>query len=359
MGALFGRRWIGRTRPAPRGELALDLDPAGVTIYERQPDGAWEKFAGADPGDPLFATVIGLLRAEAEERCGRRPVWLWLPADQVLRIEGSLPAHGTARRLAAAFALAERATGLPARDLAIAVGPEDTAGRTPVLVTHAETCREAVAHARRWGFLPGPVSTRHRAHGFAGEPPIFQLAAEIVERVPPSGFGDHRHRRREHRRGAVRRLLLAALLLAAVVAALILGGAGARGQTRSQTAAATAPLFAPLPPARLARPARMAPVQRADDPGQIPPPLPAIRPHGRRHGPLAARPIAASRDDMALVGVMELAGRREALIRAADGDFRAVKASDTIAGWRVRAVKPDSVELARGGQRRTLHLVTP
>jgi hypothetical protein len=72
---------------------------------------------------------------------------------------------------------------------------------------------------------------------------------------------------------------------------------------------------------------------------------------------------AAVQDGLALgatslIGVIDARSGREALLRLPSGDFRKVARGDTVAGWRVGAIGQDTMRLTRGGESRTLLLVT-
>jgi len=158
-------------------ELALDFAPEAITLYERAATGGWRKFASAQLDDPEFPVIIGLLRTEAESRAGReRPVRLWLPADQILRQTAHIEGGDDAGRLQAAFDEVTSRTGHRPEDVAIAVSPGNRSGESTILVTFTATWREARQYASRWGFVPGPISTRHHVSDFGSEGPEFLLA---------------------------------------------------------------------------------------------------------------------------------------------------------------------------------------
>ena len=208
MEALFGKRRNKlRTKPDAM-EFALDLTPEAIILHERASPGGWKKFASAQLDDPEFAIVIGLLRSEAETHAGGpRPVRLWLPGEQVLKQRARIDDGPPAARLRAAFDHVDRTTVYRPEDIAVAVAPANRNGETALLITFAETWREARDYAARWGFIPGAVSTRHHAGDFGAAGPVFQLNSQSAEpSAPPSSL--------------VRRNRLAAVALAlAVVAA--------------------------------------------------------------------------------------------------------------------------------------------
>lgn len=176
MAGKFGSKH-GQTRTGTHAvELALDLTDEAVTLYERAASGGWKKFASAELEDPEFSIVIGLLRNEAESRVGgSRPVRLWLPPEQVLHRRVKIEAEDEASRMDAAFRYVETETAFKPEDVAIAVAPRSRHGETSILITFAQTWREARDYARRWGFQPGAVSTRNRAGDFGAAGPEFRL----------------------------------------------------------------------------------------------------------------------------------------------------------------------------------------
>jgi hypothetical protein len=103
---------------------------------------------------------------------------------------------------------------------------------------------------------------------------------------------------------------------------------------------------APAPPARPERPRQAAPaaafrIQAA------PPPVGSAAAQG-----------SLSLDATSLIGVIDANTGREALLRTPSGDFLKVHRGDEVAGWRVNAIGQDAMRLTRGGESRTLLLVT-
>ncbi|MHA1530328.1 MAG: hypothetical protein ACTSVG_15005 [Alphaproteobacteria bacterium] len=211
MKALFGRRGNElRTNP-DAVEFALDLTPEAIIVHERGARGGWKKFASAQLDDPELPVVIGLLRSEAETQIGgREPVRLWLPGEQVLQRRTRIDEARPAARLRAAFDYIDRKTVYRPEDVAVAVAPANRDGEADLLITFAETWREARDYATRWGFIPGAVSTRHHAGNFGAEGPVFHLNPQ-----PPEPLTRMRRNRR-----AVAALALAAVAASAAVWAL-------------------------------------------------------------------------------------------------------------------------------------------
>jgi hypothetical protein len=189
-------------------EFSLDLTAEAIVLHERASHCDWRKCASAQLDDPEFPIVIGLLRSEAETQAGgREPVRLWLPGEQVLKRRARIGDGAPAARLLAAFDYVDRQTVYRPEDIAIAVAPANRDGEATLLITFAETWREARAYAARWGFVPGAVSTRHHAGDFGADGPVFHLNSPPPEpSAPPSTTG------------RLNRLAVAALALAAVTA---------------------------------------------------------------------------------------------------------------------------------------------
>ena len=172
----FAKRFIKPRIDPDAVDLALDLTAEAITLYERPPHGGWKKFASAQLDDSEFPIVIGLLRIEAESYTGgHRPVRLWLPGEQVLKQRARIAGETPAARRQATFDYIDREMVYRPDDVAVAIGPTGRDGETTLLITFAETWREARDYAARWGFIPGEVSTRHNAGDFGSEGPAFQL----------------------------------------------------------------------------------------------------------------------------------------------------------------------------------------
>lgn len=176
--ALFANRPFRPSAATNSVEFALDLTSDAITLFERSAHGDWKKFASVQLDDPEFPIVIGLLRTEAESHSGeRRPVRLWLPGEQVLRLRARIEGKTQAERLKATLDYIDRETVYRPKDVAVAIAPADAQGETTVLITFAETWREARDYATRWGFMLGDVSTRHNARDFGSNGPVFQVQA--------------------------------------------------------------------------------------------------------------------------------------------------------------------------------------
>jgi hypothetical protein len=59
-----------------------------------------------------------------------------------------------------------------------------------------------------------------------------------------------------------------------------------------------------------------------------------------------------------LIGILNLDTGRKALLRLPNGRYRSVIVGDELDGWRVSIIGPDVLRVTRGGEDRTLLLVT-
>jgi hypothetical protein len=92
-----------------------------------------------------------------------------------------------------------------------------------------------------------------------------------------------------------------------------------------------------------------------------PPPRPAAAARTEAAPPRvgsAATQGSLALDATSLIGVIDAASGREALLRTASGEYLKVARGDNVAGWRVSAIGRDAMRLTRGGESRTLLLVT-
>jgi hypothetical protein len=182
----FSKRRAGTRTNPDAVELALDLTADSIVLHERATHGGWRKFAAAQLDDPEFPIVIGLLRNEAESQSGgRQPVRLWLPGEQILKRQVRIDAESPAERLKAAFDYVDSETVYRSQDVAVAVAPQARSGKTTLLITFAETWREARDYAERWGFLPGVVSTRHHSGDFGADGPDFRMKSHPAKAAAP------------------------------------------------------------------------------------------------------------------------------------------------------------------------------
>lgn len=161
--------FAGRT---PAG-LALDFGAETITLLVRDADApqGWSPLGSAMVADENFSDQIEGVRGLAAEHSADCEVDLWLPADQVLNthLELSSPGLGGSAK-AAKVALGGR-TGLSPDqiNLDLAKAPGEVwaicAAETKVVV-------EAQDYARRWGFAPNLVTTRHADAAFTAPPDL-------------------------------------------------------------------------------------------------------------------------------------------------------------------------------------------
>ena len=113
-----------------------------------------------------------------------------------------------------------------------------------------------------------------------------------------------------------------------------------------------AALTSPRPPVRPARP-----VIRANLP-----PAATVLPNIGRTTPGSVGSAATDQglplDRTALIGILNLDGNRRALLRMPDGRYRSVVVGDVLEGWKVSAIGVDAMRISKGGQDRTLPLVS-
>ncbi len=119
---------------------------------------------------------------------------------------------------------------------------------------------------------------------------------------------------------------------------------------QAETEGSDTPAFDADSASRLAAPSAPRPAAR---------PVLAYRPGSALPGAgSAAGQAGLTLDSTSLIGVIDARTGREALLRMPSGDFRKVTRGDQVAGWRVNAIGQDTMRLTRGGESRTLLLVT-
>lgn len=156
--------------------LALDLTEEAVILCVRGSDGTVEEVARAPLDVSDFSTRIDALRIEALVRDPqKRPVTIWLPESQILGRDYDLTATSRKAALAEAGRRLEAETGYGPGEIAIDVALTPRGAPCPVVAALTQTVREAREYAARWGFVPGPVSTRWHADGFGDQQPRFHL----------------------------------------------------------------------------------------------------------------------------------------------------------------------------------------
>ncbi len=162
--------------------LALDFTAAGVAVFIREDDEdgeSWVERGAALLDEPSFEErARGLLTVAGHRGLAGSPTWLWLPPEQVLVLEFEADAPA-ARDDRAAAEIAAAALEMPAEALLLARSRADTDGRVTVLAALRQSADEATGHARSWGFLPGPVSTRTATVAFAPGFAVFAPVAPV------------------------------------------------------------------------------------------------------------------------------------------------------------------------------------
>lgn len=169
----------------PHDALALDLNEHSVALMAREPGGTWACVGRVSLNCPDFVARIDDLRVEARVRGHERsPVSLWLPPEQILRRELTLRSKGPDALHEARKQIAAETPYEPA-DLMIAIGPSRPGNNasTTVLAALSQSVSEASEYARKWGFRPGPVSTRVADDVFCEAPPIFRSPTPVHMRV--------------------------------------------------------------------------------------------------------------------------------------------------------------------------------
>lgn len=165
--------WLLQDRTAA-ASLALDLSQDAVSLCARDADGSWQTVRRAEIGSESFDSAIDEIRVETIVRTGKpAPIMLWLPEEQVLVRQYLLSGTGADAITEARRRLAAE-TVYSADELMVALCPAGRDAPTTVLAALAQTVREAEEHAERWGFLPGPVSTRVGAPLTGDATPVFR-----------------------------------------------------------------------------------------------------------------------------------------------------------------------------------------
>ena len=158
------------------GPLALDLTEEAVVLCVRGNDGSVEEIARAPLDAVDFSAQIEALRTEATRRDPRqRQVTLWLPEAQILMRKMSLGSKQKGSALAEVALRLQSETEHRAEDLSIDVSLSQDDSPSVVLAALVQTVREAKEYAAKWGFVPGPVSTRCNAEVFGPRLPVFNI----------------------------------------------------------------------------------------------------------------------------------------------------------------------------------------
>ena len=162
-----------KSRPAAT-QLALDLSDSTVTLFLRDPGARWTPIGQACVQAPDFLEQIAVLRTEVRIRsCDHVPVAIWLPKEQVIARAIHIGRSGDESYEDARLQIAQETAHKP-EDLVIAVSAPSVDGNAVVLGALSQTVAEAQEYAKRWGFTPGPVSTRVAEEIFSDQLPRFR-----------------------------------------------------------------------------------------------------------------------------------------------------------------------------------------
>lgn len=165
-----------------QGPLALDMTEDAVVLCRSKGDGSVEEILSAALDAPDFSAQIQALQNEASEQDpARRPVTLWLPEAQILLRKMSLGSKQRSPALAEAALRLQSETEHRADELSIDVSVSRDGSPSIVIAALVQTVREAREYAAKWGFVPGPVSTRCHREAFGDRPPVFELTGQKTE----------------------------------------------------------------------------------------------------------------------------------------------------------------------------------
>lgn len=165
-----------QTRP-----LALEFGGESIRLMVLDPHGVWLELGAVTLTSDAFNENVQALARHARDMVGGASVELWLPRDQILSDEIALEAAGPLTRRSVALQLLAERTGAPARDIAfdIARMPD---GKWSAAAADRRVAAEAMDYARRWGFAPLRVTTRHAGAAFPKGP---ELGAAPLRKAAP------------------------------------------------------------------------------------------------------------------------------------------------------------------------------
>ena len=180
--------------------FALDIAPGALLLLLREPLG-WREIARAPlDADGEVSNASRLVRAaRCVVRDGPLTAEVWLPVGQVMVLREVLPEERDAR-VDAAFDLIAQRSGQPREELALAISPPLPDGRTTILATFGQSCREARAYSEGWGFTPRRVSTSVAAADFCpagAEFRKFDVCRAAASMPPGPATGEPRDATRE------------------------------------------------------------------------------------------------------------------------------------------------------------------
>ena len=159
---IAGNAWSGRKA----GHHILDFTESAIILRQRQPDGSIRESGRAVLDAPDFSQQIDALRIAAlVQDPARTPVTIWLPESQILERKYLLSSGSRGPATSEAVRRLQMETEYTADELAVDIALGKAGEYSVVLATLCQTMREAIDYAKRWGFVPGTVST-----GVAQEP---------------------------------------------------------------------------------------------------------------------------------------------------------------------------------------------
>ncbi|MEM9059168.1 MAG: hypothetical protein AAGD13_01795 [Pseudomonadota bacterium] len=178
LSAIYGGRDDTAQRP-----FVLDLTEDAVILCERTDEGELVEIQRAQLAGPEFKAQIDELRVEMLVRDPKKPpIQILLPKNQILRRDYVLASRTPSAMRAEATRRLLAETSYRADELSIDVSRPTLGEPTVVLAALQQTVSEAITYCEKWGFVPGPVSTRHHAAGFGANGPVFALSKNPVAR---------------------------------------------------------------------------------------------------------------------------------------------------------------------------------
>ncbi|MEM7547535.1 MAG: hypothetical protein AAF367_18560 [Pseudomonadota bacterium] len=154
-------------------KLALEFRADSLALFALGSLPEWQCVFVVPLDTPEFEVQVLAMRRHATDLTGDPSprVELWLPAEQVLNTEISkryaiYDLIGKRRAISAAVA---ECTTIPQSDLYLVDTPARAAGHA-ISVTERAVVEEAKSYARRWGFRPARITSRHAHPAFATWP---------------------------------------------------------------------------------------------------------------------------------------------------------------------------------------------
>ncbi|MEM9009630.1 MAG: hypothetical protein AAGE18_00265 [Pseudomonadota bacterium] len=159
---------------------ALELSQEGIALWLRSAAG-WTEQLRVPVNDAARDPRLAEMRQILGRSLGRvRPVALWLPMSEALEKRAVLSATSTEDRLDEAAASIAASTSHGAAALALALGPADADGKTPITAVPLRTVEEAREFAAGHGFRVREIALRDAAQQ---TPICLEVPAERRSRV--------------------------------------------------------------------------------------------------------------------------------------------------------------------------------